>query len=75
MYHHRYITILSDYSIQRKTTEKMSKYLDLRLNAKKVWNKKVEVIPVIMGATGIVDRNTSTACRQAPSSINRVWIN
>ena len=68
------VAIPSDYNIQKKTTEKMSKYVDLQIECQRLWNKKVEVIPVIIGATGIVDKNikkyvgripviTSTACR------------
>ena len=69
------MVIPSDYNIQKKSTEKMSKYVDLQIECQRLWNKKVEVFPVIIGATGIVDRNikkyvgripatiTSTACR------------
>ena len=51
------MAIPSDYNIQKKTTEKMSKYVDLQIECQRLWNKKVEVIPVIIGATGIVDKN------------------
>ena len=51
------VVIPSDYNIQKKATEKMSKYVDLQIGCKRIWNKKVEIIPVIIGATGIVDEN------------------
>ena len=51
------VAIPSDYNIQKKSTEKMSKYVDLQIECKRLWNKKVEVIPVIIGATGTVDKN------------------
>ena len=51
------MTIPSDYNIQKKATEKMSKYIDLQIEFQRLWNKKVEVIPVIIGATRIVDKN------------------
>ena len=51
------VAIPSDYNIQKKATEKMSKYVDLQIECQRLWNKKVEVIPVIIGATGIVDKN------------------
>ena len=35
----------------------MGKYVDLQIECQRLWNKKVEVIPVIIGATGIVDKN------------------
>ena len=51
------VDIPSDYNIQRKATEKMSKYVDLQIECQRLWNKKVEVIPVIIGATGIVEKS------------------
>ena len=51
------VAIPSDYTIQKKATEKMSKYVDLQIECQRLWNKKVEVIPVNIGATGIVDKN------------------
>ena len=51
------VAIPSDYNIQKKATEKMSKYVGLQIECQGLWNKKVEVIPVIIGATGIVDKN------------------
>ena len=51
------VAIPSDYNIHKKATEKMSKYVDLQIECQRLWNKKVEVIPVIIGATGIVDKN------------------
>ena len=35
----------------------MSKYVDLQIECQRLWNKKVEVIPAIIGAIGIVDKN------------------
>ena len=51
------VAIPSDYNIQKKATEKMSKYVDLHIECQRLLNKKVEVIPVIIGATEIVDKN------------------
>ena len=50
------VAIPSNYNNQKKATE-MSKYVDLQIECQRLWNKKVEVIPVITGATGIVDKN------------------
>ena len=38
------VAILSDYNIQKKATEKMSKYVDLQIECYRIWNKKTEVI-------------------------------
>ena len=51
------VAIPSDYNIQKKAIEKKIKYVDLQIECQRLWNKKVEVIPVIIGATGKVDKN------------------
>ena len=52
------VVIPSDLYIQKKAADKMSKYVDLQIKWQRIGNKKVEVIPVIIGVTGIVDKNT-----------------
>ena len=64
------VAIPSDYNIQKKATEKMSKYVDLQIECQRLWNKKVEVIPVIIGATGIVDKNIKKYVRRIPGCHN-----
>ena len=51
------VAIPSDYNIQKKATEKMNKYVDLQIEYQRILNKKVEVIPVIIGTTGKVHKN------------------
>ena len=46
----------SDYNNRDKSTEKLSKYMDLQIECQRMWDKRVEVIPIINGATGIVDK-------------------
>ena len=45
------VAIPNDYNIQKKATEKMSKYVDLQIEHQRIWHTKVEVIPFIIGAT------------------------
>ena len=45
----------------------MSKYVDLKIECQRIWNKKVEVIPVIIGPTGIVDKNIKKYVGRIPS--------
>ena len=52
-----YVAIPSDYNIQSKTTEKMSKNVDLQMEYERMWSKKVKVILAITGAMEIVGRN------------------
>ena len=51
------MAIPSEYNTQKKATEKISKYADLQIEYQRLWKKKVEVIPIIIGATGIVEKN------------------
>ena len=64
------VAIPSDYNIQRNATEKMSKYVDLQIECQRLWNKKVEVIPVIIGAIGIVDKNIKKYVGRIPGHHN-----
>ena len=64
------MAIPSDYNIQKKATEKMSKYVDLQIECQRIWNKKVEVIPVIIGATGIVVKNIKKYVGKIPGCHN-----
>ena len=42
--------VLADHTVKMKESEKKYKYLDLARGLKKLWNKKVSVIPVAVGA-------------------------
>ena len=64
------MAIPSDYNIQKKATKKMSKYIDLQIECQRIWNKTVEVIPVIIGATGIVDKNIKRYVGRIPGCHN-----
>ena len=57
-------------NIHKKATEKMSKYEDPQIECQRIWNKKVEVIPITIGATGIVDKNTKKYVGRIPGCHN-----
>ena len=44
----------SDYKVKLKENEKKDKYQNLAGELKKLWNMKVTVIPIVIGALGIV---------------------
>ena len=64
------MAIPSDYSIQKKATEKMSKYVDLQIECQKTMEQEGEVIPAIIGATGIVDKNIKKCVGRIPGCHN-----
>ena len=42
--------VLADHRIKLKKCEKKDKYLDLARELKKLWNMKVTIIPIVIGA-------------------------
>ena len=46
--------VLADHRVKLKEVEKRDKYLDLAREFKKQWNMRVTVIPIVVGALGIV---------------------
>ena len=46
--------VLIDHRIKLKECEKKDKYLDLARESKKLWNMKVTIIPIVIGAFGTV---------------------
>ena len=64
------VAIPCDYNIQKKATEKTSKYVDLQIECQRMWNKKVEVISIIIGATGIVEKGIQSYLQKIPGKHN-----
>ena len=48
--------IPADHRVKIKESEKRDKYLDLAKELKKLWNIKVMVIPIVIGALGTIPK-------------------
>ena len=48
--------IPADHWVKLKESEKRDKYLDLARELKKLWNLKVTVIPIVIGALGTITK-------------------
>ena len=46
----------ADYRINLKESKKKDKYLDLARELKKLWNMKVTIVPIVIGALGTVTK-------------------
>ena len=51
-----YFAVPADHRIKRKEYEKKDKYLDLARELKKLWNIKVTIITIVIGAFGTVTK-------------------
>ena len=49
-------TVLADNRVKLKESEKKDKYLDLARELKKLWNMKVTIIPIVIGALGTITK-------------------
>ena len=46
----------ADHKINLKESEKKDKYLDLARELKKLWNMKVTIVPIVIGALGTITK-------------------
>ena len=46
----------ADHKINLKESEKKDKYLDLARELKKLWNMKVTIVPIVIGASGTITK-------------------
>ena len=46
----------TDHRIKLKEWEKRDKYLDLDIELKKLWNMKVTIIPIVIGAFSTITK-------------------
>ena len=51
--------VSADHRINLKESEKKDKYLDLARELKKLWNMKVTMVPILIGALGTVTKGLS----------------
>ena len=48
--------VRADHRINLKESEKMDKYLDLARELKKLWNMKLTIVPIVIGALGTISK-------------------
>ena len=53
------LAVLADHRIKLKECEKKSKYLELARKLKKLWNMRVTIVPIVIGAFGTVIKGLS----------------
>ena len=51
-----YFAVSADHRINLKESEKKDKFLDLARELKKLWNMKVTIVPIVIGALGTITK-------------------
>ena len=64
------VAIPSERNTSVKVTEKLSKYKDLEIEINRMWNMKTEVIPVVVGALGLMKKGIEQYTNRIPGNIN-----
>jgi hypothetical protein len=64
-----YVAIPSDRNVIQKESENKLQYKNLSIKIQRMWNMKCFVVPVIIGATGIVTRGLKNIWKRYQKSI------
>ena len=60
------MSVPSDKNISVKEFDKLSKYKDLEIEIRKMWNLKTTIVPVIVGALGMIKKGTQAHLDKIP---------
>ena len=63
------MSISTERNTSLKTMEKLTKYKDLEIEIKKMWEMKPTTVPVIIGTLGLVKKGTENYIREIPGNI------
>ena len=58
------VSVPWDARVEEKLREKVNKYQDLKLELRRLWNKQVEIVPVIIGALGTIPKSLGKSLDQ-----------
>ena len=64
------VAIPSDKNTSNKVSEKLSKYKDLEIEITRMWQMKTEIIPVVVGALGVIKKGSEKLVREITGNIN-----
>ena len=64
------VAIPSDKNTSIKVSEKLSKYKDLEIEIARMWQMRTVIIPVVVGALGVIRKGTEKQLREIPGNNN-----
>jgi hypothetical protein len=66
------VAIPSDRNVIQKAVEKKLKCKNVNTKTQRMWNMRCFIIPVIIGATGIITERQKSICKQYQGSIQYI---
>ena len=66
------IAVPRDENIRDKELEKIDKYQPLKIKLERLWDVKIRVIPIVVGALGAIADRLPSWLAQIPGTINEV---
>ena len=63
------MAVPSERNVATKEIEKIAKYKDLEIEISKMWSMKTKVIPVVIGALGLIRKGINRYIEQIPGNI------
>ena len=64
------MSVPSDNNVSAKEFEKLSKYKDLEIEVSRMWKVKTQIIPVIVGALGMIKKGTQKYLNDIPGNLS-----
>ena len=64
------MTVPSERNTSVKEFDKLSKYKDLEIEICKMWKMKTVVIPVVIGALGLIKRDVNKYVERIPGNVS-----
>lgn len=64
------VSVPTDRNVINKEGQKILKYKDLLIETQRMWNSRVKIVPVVIGATGSVSKNFQKYLSQVPGKHN-----
>ena len=64
------MAVPSDRNTSVKVAEKLSKYKDLEIEITRMWGMKMQIVPVIIGALGVITKGIDKQICNIPGNIN-----